>query len=159
MKVTFCKGMLVPIWLGSMWLGPIKSRPCFFSHKRQTLQSSEMKKTLCQRTLFFPDSVALKSIINGEYRNCSFRLHSHLSSEFNHTGKLSGIKYLAADILQQLPLVDPLISDGAYLFFFLISCLPFLPFPVKVLILVLFLSTYTLLHLTLLARPAYWIKH
>jgi len=45
-------------------------------------------------------SVALKSTTSKERRNHPFHLPSHLSSGLNYTEKLSGLKYIAADILQ-----------------------------------------------------------
>lgn len=110
-------------------LFPVKTRPCFFLDKSQFLWCFKWRKQCVgQPFLFFLDLVALKSIINGEYKNCSFHLPSHLFSGFNYTGKLSGIKHLAADILQELPPVDTLILVEASPFF-LIFCILFLPLP------------------------------
>lgn len=96
----FCGSSFVLFFFFKGVLFPIKTRPCFFFDKSQFLWYFKWGKH-CQPTLsFFSDLVALKSIINGEYRNCSFCLPSHLSSGFNYTGKLSGLKHLAADILQ-----------------------------------------------------------
>lgn len=136
----------------------IKSTAFSFSDNRQFSRACKGRKHHVSQPTFRPESVALKGIINGECRSHPFCLPSHLSSGFNYTRKLSGIKYLAADILQQLPLVDMLISDETSLFFYLLPA-PSSHFPIRFLILILLLSTHAVLSSTFLACPGCWIKH